>query len=61
MEGSLKTFLLGTAILSLIMAAGAIEDCSGHCMGQENWTLFFIMIGIGLVSGFFGISLQDKQ
>ena len=58
---NMKTFLLITAILSLILAVGAIEDCGGHCMGQENWTLFFIMIGIGLVSGFFGISLQDKQ
>ena len=58
---NMKTFLLGTAILSLILAVGAIEDCGGHCMGQENWALFFIMTGIGLVSGLFGISLQDKQ
>ena len=58
---NMKTFLLVTAILSLILAAGAIEDCGGHCMGQENWGLFFIMTGIALVSGFFGIFLQDKQ
>ena len=57
----MKTFLLGTAILSLIMAAGAIEDCSGQCMGQESWGLFFIMLGIGLVSGFFGMVVEDKQ
>lgn len=57
----MKTFLLGTAILSLIMAAGAIEDCGGQCMGQDNWGLFFIMLGIGLVSGFFGLVVEDKQ
>ena len=57
----MKTFLLGTAILSLIMATGAIEDCGGHCMGQENWGLFFIMLSIAVVSGFFGITLQDKE
>lgn len=57
----MKTFLLGTAILSLIMAAGAIEDCGGQCMGQESWGLFFIMLGIGLVSGFFGLVVEDKQ
>tara|TARA_Y100000004_G_C8910762_1_gene410832 strand:+ start:1078 stop:1251 length:174 start_codon:yes stop_codon:yes gene_type:complete len=57
----MKTFLLVTAIISMIMAVGAIEDCGGHCMGQENWMLFFIMLSVGLVSGFFGISLQDKE
>ena len=57
----MKTFLFGTAILSLIMATGAIEDCGGHCVGQENWGLFFIMLGIGLVSGFFGLVAEDKQ
>ena len=57
----MKTFLIFTAIVSMIMATGAIEDCGGHCMGQENWLLFFIMVGVGLVSGFFGLILQDKE
>ncbi len=57
----MKTFLLSTAILSLIMAVGAIEDCGGHCMGQENWTAFFICLGLGLTSAFGALTLQEDN
>jgi len=33
------------------MAVGSIEDCGGHCLGQENWTMFFICLTIMLISG----------
>ena len=45
-------FFTMTTILSAIMAVGAIEDCKGHCLGNENWTLFFIMVGIMMISAF---------
>ena len=39
------TNILSTiTILSAIGAMGYIEDCKGHCLGNENWTMFFIMI-----------------
>ena len=38
-------------ILSAIFAVGAIEDCNGACMGQENWTAFFICLTIMIISG----------
>ena len=37
-------------ILSLIFAAGAIEDCNGACIGNENWTAFFICLTIMIIS-----------
>ena len=42
----MNTFFSFTTILAAIMAVGAIEDCGGHCLGQENWTMFFIMLAI---------------
>ncbi len=42
----MNTFFSITAILSAILAVGSIEDCGGHCLGQENWTMFFIMVAI---------------
>ena len=38
----MNTFFSITTILAAIFAVGAIEDCGGHCLGQENWTAFFI-------------------
>jgi len=40
-----------TTIVSLILAAGAIEDCNGACIGNENWTAFFICLTIALICG----------
>jgi len=40
-----------TTIISLILAAGSIEDCSGACIGNENWTAFFICLTIAMICG----------
>ena len=47
----MNTFFSITTILAAIMAVGSIEDCGGHCLGNENWTMFFIMLGIMIISG----------
>ncbi len=46
-------------ILAPMMAVGAIEDCGGHCLGNENWLMFFTMIGVMIVSGIITIKLQN--
>ena len=46
----MTSFFSIITILSAIMAVGAIEDCGGHCLGQENWTMFFVMFAITIVS-----------
>ena len=47
----MNTIFSITTILSAILAVGLIEDCGGHCLGNENWTMFFIMLGIMIISG----------
>ena len=47
----MKNLLPLITILSGIMAVGYIEDCGGHCLGNENWTMFFVMSVIMLISG----------
>jgi len=49
-----------TTIVSLILAAGAIEDCGGACIGNENWTAFFICLTIALICGILTISTLKK-
>ena len=44
----MNTIFSITTILSAIFFA--IEDCGGHCLGNENWTMFFIMLGIMMIS-----------
>ena len=39
-----------TTILAAILAAGSIEDCGGACIGNENWTAFFICLTIMIIS-----------
>ena len=46
-------------ILAPMMAVGAIEDCGGHCLGNEHWLMFFSMIGVMIVSGIITIKLQN--
>ena len=46
----MNTFFSITTILAAILAVGSIEDCGGHCLGNENWTMFFIMLGIMIIS-----------
>jgi len=50
-----------TGILSLILAAGAIEDCNGACIGQENWTAFFICLTIAIISVILTILTMKKE
>ena len=47
----MNTFFSITTILAAILAVGSIEDCGGHCLGNENWTMFFICLTIMLISG----------
>ena len=49
-----------TTIVSLILAAGSIEDCGGACIGNENWTAFFICLTIALICGILTISILKK-
>ena len=48
---TMNTFFSITTILAAILAVGSIEDCGGHCLGNENWTMFFICLTIMLISG----------
>ena len=49
-KNTMNTFFSITTILAAIMAVGSIEDCGGHCLGNDNWTMFFIMLGIMMIS-----------
>jgi hypothetical protein len=61
MKGNtMKTLFSVITILSAIMAVGAIEDCGGHCLGNDNWPLFFAMFGIMLISGITTLYLESK-
>ena len=58
----MNTFFSITTILAAIMAVGAIEDCGGHCLGNENWTMFFIMLAITVGSGIMTIlTMKEGQ
>lgn len=46
-----RIFLTSTCLVSLILATAAIEDCGGACVGQENWTAFWVMLSIALLTG----------
>ena len=62
MKGQKMTsFFSIITILSAIMAVGAIEDCGGHCLGQENWTMFFVMFAITIVSAIATFYFQAKD
>jgi|TARA_B100002003_G_scaffold241560_1_gene263437 uncharacterized membrane protein YgdD (TMEM256/DUF423 family) len=57
----MKNILSLITILSAIFAVGYIEDCEGHCLGNENWTMFFIMLGIMIISGTLTIYTMSKE
>ena len=57
----MNTFFSLTTIIAAIMAVGFIEDCGGHCLGNENWTMFFIMLGIMIISGTLTIYTMSKE
>ena len=46
----MTTFVSILTILSAIFAVGSIEDCGGACIGNENWTAFFICLTIMIIS-----------
>tara|TARA_B100000029_G_C17364903_1_gene883903 strand:- start:755 stop:931 length:177 start_codon:yes stop_codon:yes gene_type:complete len=48
----MNTLFSLTTVIAAIMAVGSIEDCGGHCLGNDNWTMFFIMSGIMLISAY---------
>ena len=50
-----------TGIISLILAAGSIEDCNGACMGQENYTVMFICLTIAIISIILTILTMKKE
>ena len=58
----MNTFFSITTILAAILAVGSIEDCGGHCLGNENWTMFFIMLAITVGSGIMTIlTMKEGQ
>ena len=57
----MKNVLSLITILSAIFAVGYIEDCEGHCLGNENWTMFFIMLGIMIISGSLTLYTMMKE
>ena len=59
MKNHFTTLFALITILAPMMAVGAIEDCGGHCLGNENWSMFFVMIGVMIVSGIITIKLQN--
>ena len=56
----MTNFFAITSILSAILAVGSIEDCAGACIGNENWTAFFICLTIALICGILTISKLKK-
>jgi hypothetical protein len=57
----MTTFFSISTILSAILAVGSIEDCGGHCMGNENWTMFFICLTIMLICGILTVLTMNKE
>ena len=49
-----------TTILAAILAVGSIEDCGGACIGNENWTAFFICLTIMTISGILTVLTMKK-
>ena len=56
----MSTFFAMITILSAVMAVGSIEDCGGHCLGQENWKMFFICLTITIISGIITLLTQKE-
>ena len=49
-------------ILSAILAVGFIEDCGGHCMGNENWTMFSVMFTSTIVFAVLSVmTMKENQ
>jgi hypothetical protein len=57
----MSSFFGIVTILSAIFAVGAIEDCGGACIGNENWTAFFICLTIMIICGIMTILTMNKE
>jgi len=57
----MTTFFGILTILSAIFAVGSIEDCGGACIGNENWTSFFICLTIMIISLTMTILTMNKK
>jgi len=57
----MTTFFSILTILSAIFAVGSIEDCGGACIGNENWTAFFICLTIMIISLTMTILTMNKK
>ena len=57
----MTTFFGILTILSAIFAVGSIEDCGGACIGNENWTAFFICLTIMIICGIMTILTMNKK
>tara|TARA_R100001463_G_scaffold109533_1_gene164163 strand:+ start:169 stop:348 length:180 start_codon:yes stop_codon:yes gene_type:complete len=59
----MKTYLTGFGLLMIICAAGFIDDCDGACLGKENWTAFWMCLGLGFTSllGSLGLELKEDN
>jgi hypothetical protein len=60
-KNTMNTLFSLTTILSAIMAVGFIEDCGGHCLGNDNWTMFFVMFAIMIISGILTIYTMEEN
>ena len=61
MKGNtMNTFFSFTTILAAILAVGSIEDCGGHCLGNDNWTMFFICLTIMIISGILSLLTMKR-
>tara|TARA_B100001113_G_scaffold347981_1_gene341170 strand:+ start:1547 stop:1753 length:207 start_codon:yes stop_codon:yes gene_type:complete len=54
-NNTMNTLFSIITVLAAIFAVGSIEDCGGHCLGNDNWTMFFAMSTIMLISAFLTI------
>jgi|TARA_A200000159_G_C7160919_1_gene271306 hypothetical protein len=59
-KNTMSTFFAMITILSAVMAVGSIEDCGGHCLGQENWKMFFICLTTMIISGIITLLTQKE-
>jgi hypothetical protein len=60
-KNTMNTLFSLTTILSAIMAVGFIEDCGGHCLGNDNWPMFFVMFAIMIISGILTIYTMEEN
>ena len=57
----MNTIFSMTAIISAIMAVGFIEDCGGHCLGNDNWPMAFVILGITIISAIIAIKTAKES